>query len=327
MRILNKIASVFVSSLLALPFLVGGPQANSRAQNPTEQTTARGIQLYEQGDGPEAIRLLQVIVKQHPKDADAWYYLGLAFYKEGRIGAARPAFERLLELRPNSADANAKLSYALILAGEPVKAMSTAEHAIELGDQSAEPHYALAEASLNFRVRKSDKAVEEADRALALNHGFFPALVTKSLAQYSLKQYAEAAISLEQFLALNPEDFDAATWRGQLEELSSLANPGSNPSTQVFGTREVTQKARVLSKPEPAYSEAARKAGVTGTVVIRAIFAADGEVKHIIIVRALGYGLTTQAVKAARRIKFEPAIKDGQPVSALLQLEYNFNLY
>jgi len=41
----------------------------------------------------------------------------------------------------------------------------------------------------------------------------------------------------------------------------------------------------------------------------------------------LGYGLTTEAVKAARLIKFHPAIKDGQPVSMSIQLEYNFNLY
>jgi hypothetical protein len=38
-------------------------------------------------------------------------------------------------------------------------------------------------------------------------------------------------------------------------------------------------------------------------------------------------GLTEQAIKAARRIKFIPATKDGQPVSTYIQLEYNFNLF
>jgi hypothetical protein len=57
------------------------------------------------------------------------------------------------------------------------------------------------------------------------------------------------------------------------------------------------------------------------------IFASDGELKHILIIRALGYGLTTQAIKAARLIKFEPAMKDGRPVSMYMRLEYNFNLY
>jgi len=66
---------------------------------------------------------------------------------------------------------------------------------------------------------------------------------------------------------------------------------------------------------------------VTGTVVILPISSSEGEVKHILVTRALGYGLTTQAVKAARRIKFQPAVKDGEPVSMYINLEYNFNLY
>jgi len=41
----------------------------------------------------------------------------------------------------------------------------------------------------------------------------------------------------------------------------------------------------------------------------------------------LPFGLTEQAIAAARQIKFVPAVKDGRPVSVFMQLEYNFNLY
>jgi hypothetical protein len=43
--------------------------------------------------------------------------------------------------------------------------------------------------------------------------------------------------------------------------------------------------------------------------------------------RALGYGLTSQAAKAARKIEFTPATKDGRSVSMWVELQYNFNLY
>lgn len=62
-------------------------------------------------------------------------------------------------------------------------------------------------------------------------------------------------------------------------------------------------------------------------MVLRAVFAADGTVKYIIIVSDLPDGLTQQAVAAAQRIKFVPATVDGRPVSMYFQLEYNFNLY
>ena len=321
----RKIAAVFVSSVLSFCFLIVSPQANFPAQDLDAQATLRGIQLYEQGNTPEAIKLLRAVVAKRTEDADAWYFLGLALYREGLFLQARPAFEKLITLRPDSADARAKLAFTLILNNESQRANAMAQRALELGDLSAEAHYAIAEASL--RGGAPAKAIEEAETTLRINPGFASALVTRSFAQYNLKQYAEAKASLEQFLALSPNDLDAEAWRGQLEELSALTYPSSNQPSPAFSSRDVTQKARVLAKPEPTYTEAARKAGVTGTVVIRAIFSADGEVTHILVIRALGYGLTTQSIKAAHRIKFAPSIKDGQPVATQMMLEYNFNLY
>lgn len=96
---------------------------------------------------------------------------------------------------------------------------------------------------------------------------------------------------------------------------------------RTFNPGEVTQKVRILSKPEPQYTEAARKNQVTGTVVIRAVFSASGEVTNIRTIRSLPDGLTEKAIAAARQIRFEPARKDGRVVSQYVQIEYNFNLY
>ena len=95
----------------------------------------------------------------------------------------------------------------------------------------------------------------------------------------------------------------------------------------VLRQNEVEQKARLLSKPEPKYTEDARRNGITGTVMLRAVFSSSGEVVQIQALRTLPYGLTEQAIVAARQIKFVPAAKSGQPVSVAMQLEYNFNLY
>ena len=315
---------------LLLPFLfltilwtthVQGQQTDT---SPNDDT-AHAVEIYRQGDLPQAIKLLQIIVKKRPDDFEAWYHLGLAFRSQGLLGSARPAFEEYVKLRPDSADGHAKLSFALILADEEEKALATASRALELGDQSAEPHYAMAEALL--RQGALNKALEEADAALRINPKFTPALITKSLAYTNLNLYSEAAEALERYLADSPESNDAQTWRGQLEELHRRIASVPNQRSPIFTGKDVTQKARILSKPEPQYSEAARRAGVAGTVVLRAVFSGESELKYILITRALGYGLTTQAVKAARQIRFTPAIKDGVPVSTTLQMEYKFNLF
>lgn len=97
----------------------------------------------------------------------------------------------------------------------------------------------------------------------------------------------------------------------------------SNP----FKQSEVDQRARLLLKPEPQYTEEARRNQVTGTVILRVIFSSEGEVDQIQAVRTLPFGLTERAIAAARQIKFVPAMKGGQAVSVHMQLEYNFNLY
>jgi len=95
----------------------------------------------------------------------------------------------------------------------------------------------------------------------------------------------------------------------------------------IYRVSEVDQKARLLSKPEPQYTEEARKSQLSGTVVLRAIFSSSGQVVQIRAVHPLPFGLTERAIAAARQIQFVPALKGGQPVSVSMQLEYNFNLY
>ncbi len=102
---------------------------------------------------------------------------------------------------------------------------------------------------------------------------------------------------------------------------------GGGDYSRIFTGKEVTSKARLISKPEPQYTEDARKNQITGTVVLKVVFASSGQVTNIRTVSGLPYGLTERAIAAARQIKFVPATKDGHQVSMWMQLEYNFNLY
>jgi TonB family protein len=102
---------------------------------------------------------------------------------------------------------------------------------------------------------------------------------------------------------------------------------GGTDYSRIFSGKEVTSKARVLEKPEPTYTETARKNQITGTVVLRAVFSSTGQVTNIRAVSTLPDGLTERAIAAAKQIRFIPATKDGHPVSMWMELQYNFNLY
>lgn len=95
---------------------------------------------------------------------------------------------------------------------------------------------------------------------------------------------------------------------------------------RIFTGREVDVKPRLLERPEPSYTEKARSNRIEGTVILKVIFSATGRVEDIRVVSHLQDGLTEQAIKAAKGLKFIPAMKDGKPVSMWMQLEYNFTL-
>lgn len=96
---------------------------------------------------------------------------------------------------------------------------------------------------------------------------------------------------------------------------------------RTFRMSEVSQKARIVSKPTPAYTEAARINNVVGTVRLSAVLTSSGQVTNIKPLTPLPYGLTEKAIDACRRIQFTPAMKDGHPVSQYVTIEYNFNIY
>ena len=104
---------------------------------------------------------------------------------------------------------------------------------------------------------------------------------------------------------------------------------GNDPEDpdHIYPPQQVTERARVLAKPEPQYTEEARRNSISGSVVLRVVFSRSGEVINIRAVQTLPFGLTERAIAAARMIRFRPATKDGRPVNVPMQLEYNFNLY
>ncbi|MGH9942717.1 MAG: energy transducer TonB [Pyrinomonadaceae bacterium] len=102
---------------------------------------------------------------------------------------------------------------------------------------------------------------------------------------------------------------------------------GNGVENRPLKTSEVTRRAQILAKPEPQYTEAARKNSVTGEVTLRVVLSSSGQVTGITPIKRLPDGLTEKAIAAARQIRFTPAEKDGQPVSQYATIVYNFNIY
>jgi TonB family protein len=83
-----------------------------------------------------------------------------------------------------------------------------------------------------------------------------------------------------------------------------------------------------IYKPEPAYSEEARKSKYQGTVVLWIVVDAQGNVvPDIRVVKPLGLGLDEKAVETVKTWKFKPGMRGGVPVPVRVMVEVTFRLF
>ena len=83
-----------------------------------------------------------------------------------------------------------------------------------------------------------------------------------------------------------------------------------------------------IVQPRPNYTSDAMRAKIQGTVLLECVVNPDGSVSNIQVVRSLDptFGLDQQAIDAARKWKFKPGTRLGQPVPVLVSIELTFTL-
>ncbi len=102
--------------------------------------------------------------------------------------------------------------------------------------------------------------------------------------------------------------------------------PGLGGGTGGGPATSVDSKPIALNRPQPRYTEEARKNKIQGNVRARVLIGADGQVKQVKILSGLPDGLDEQAIQAAYQLRFKPAMKNGQPVAYWQPVEIEFNL-
>jgi TonB family protein len=107
------------------------------------------------------------------------------------------------------------------------------------------------------------------------------------------------------------------SWK-ELEKRAPVAESGLRVSPE-------TMDKRIVTKVEPVYPEAARKAGMQGLVVLDAVIAPDGSVKRLRPVSGPDL-LVQSATEAVQSWKFEPYLSSGKAVEVETTIAVEFRL-
>jgi TonB family protein len=249
------------------------------------------------------------------KESTDYYNKALA------LGDRPEAFSALMNLGRDAfrGQVSGAEGHRVALNSDPAKALEFLKRARNVADNGNDMGTAL---TWMARVRQSEP--DGAAEAESLYRRAVAAADANSTEQaLVLEFYAQFLKAQDRAAEAGPIEARAKAIR---KARVSAMGPRQAAASSIYKVGGGVKAPSLVSKVEPEYSEEARSAKYSGTVLLKVVVDVDGLAKNIEVVNSLGMGLDEQAVLAIQRWKFKPGEKDGVPVPVMAQIEVNFKL-
>ena len=223
-------------------------------KNPTaDDLKIVGLDYVLLNDYANAIKWLEKAVELDPKNKDAWYYLGRAYYTRGLLPESRRAFLTVLDL--DSHDARAENNLGLILESEakPNEALEAYRKAIEW--QEGSPHGSeqpyLNLGNLLLELDRTREAIPPLEKAVELGAANATCHLKLGTAYLRTNRLPEAQRELEEAERREPEN---AAIHYQLAKFYKQTHQMEKAKIEFQRTEDLQSRAartRPTSPPEP----------------------------------------------------------------------------
>jgi TonB family protein len=177
------------------------------------------------------------------------------------------------------------------------------------------------------------------DRPLTVvtEYWYSEALRLNLLTKRSDPRYGEQTVRVTELVRQEP---DAALFaipdeykllKEMVQQSQTVGSPAESsvplpPGVARAGVNRVTSP-RCAYCPNPDYSEEARAAKLQGSVLLRVVVSATGQVENAVVLRGPGHGLDQKALEAIQGWRFTPAVgSDGKPVACMVNIEMTFRI-
>lgn len=297
-----------------------------------------GTILMKGGDFKSAIQSFQTAVKLRPDFIAARTGLSYSLLLSNKTEEAEREAEQVLKYKRQSDEAHYVISDVALKRGDYRRALEEADAALEIEPQfkaaqdvKGKALFVVFMAAANPFLKEEQEAAKRAGLVLQILGGCCVDVNQRNMQmgeQRQAQKLAEAVEIFQKSIKRTPNLSGASEWRADLESLifwRDYFDPYKRAGrSNLLDAQSVTTDARILSRPNPRFAKEEIKGFKRAQVVLRAVLAETGEVKHVMVVQPLGYELTRRAMAAAREIRFEPAKKEGVPVSVVTLIEYDF---
>src|SRR6266581_1594401 len=100
----------------------------------------------------------------------------------------------------------------------------------------------------------------------------------------------------------------------------------SGPKIAQMDSGPASNPVEITFKPNAVYTDEARSLKLEGEVLLEVNFTANGQLHVNRVVRGLGHGLDEAAVAAANKMRFKPALRNGQVVDSTAVVHVVFQI-
>jgi TonB family protein len=236
-----------------------------------------------------------------------------------KYGRAKDEAKRALSLNRMAPEPYLVLAIASRQQGELTDAMKYVKQALDRKTDYADAHYVLG--LLQFQKRDFIAAQAEASMAIAQGLSFPNVYELLAQADLAINKTKEAVDALENALRFSSTDRDeAARIKEQIEALNGWIGSEASRHDPSYA------KPQPLNSPRPTYTDEAREAKIQGRVRLAVLLDERGNVTSTLVFVGIGFGLDREAINAAQKLRFKPAMKDGKPVPFWQMVIVEFNL-
>jgi Tfp pilus assembly protein PilF len=211
-----------------------------------------GLNYVLLNDYSNAIKWLEKAVTFEPKNKDAWYYLGRAYYSQGLLPEATKAFSTVLQLSPRDPRAENNLGLILESQVKPDEALAAYRNAIawqsETNQQSEQPYLNLG--SLLLDQNRTEEAVAPLERAVHLAPSNSTCRLKLGTAYLRGKRLLEAQRELEEATRSDPEN---AAAHFQLARTYKQLKMNDRAKAEFARAEEIQSRtaSKTIARPQP----------------------------------------------------------------------------
>jgi|GEM_PF-865763 len=166
-----------------------------------------GIAYWKSNQPDKEIEAYQQALRINPENASAWNNLGCAYRKSEQPDKAIEAYQQALHINPEFVGAWCNLGVAYRQSNQPDKEIEAYQQALRIDPEDSSTWLSLGVAY--NKTKQYAKEIEAFQQAARTNPESSATLSLLGMAYDNAKQYAKAIEAFQQVIRINPEDADA----------------------------------------------------------------------------------------------------------------------